>query len=177
MSTYRYGLNDVKIASWTSENSYGTAVDVNAAQQFQVTLETVNAELEGDDVIKDSHAKVIKGTVRVRYGDLSLTALSVMSGETPTSDASTTKLQFSESNRPYFAICGKVNGTGDGGDTHMFLPKCKVMGPITYSMQYGQYVIPELEITAVYEGTTNGIANIYEHTTATAVVIPPADPS
>lgn len=170
---FRFGLNDVKVATWVSAGSYGTATDVNAAQMFEVTLETVNAELTGDDHIMDAHSKVSGVTVRVRNGDLAPEILAIVSGETIDSSGGNKKLVFGETNRPYFAMSGRVLATGSGADTHFFIPKCKVVGPITYRMEYGSYVVPELEIKGVYEGATNGFCVRKDYTTATAIALPP----
>jgi hypothetical protein len=174
MPVYRFGLSDVKVATWTAANSYGAAVDVNAAQMFEVTLETVSAELTGDDHIVDAHSKVSGVTVRLRNGDLDPDVLAIISGESNASSGTYDKIVFGETNRPYFALCGKVLDTGSGADTHFFIPKCKVMGNITFRMEYGSYVVPELEIKGVYEGAANGFAMRKDYATAAVVAIPPA---
>jgi hypothetical protein len=174
MSEYRYGLRDVKIAAWTSEGVYGTAVDFGAAQLFQVSIEVEEAELPGDDVIVDTHSTAKSVAISLRQGDVSLDVISIMSGEDITSGAGARSIVFGQSDRPYFALCGKINGTGDGGDTHLFIPKCKLKGALPWKMEYGNYMIPEMTAEGVYEGATNGFLKIVEHDTAADVAIPPA---
>ena len=169
-----FGLNDVKIAQWTAENTYGAEVDMYAAQSLEVTLDTVTADLPGDDHITESHSKVIGGTVRCRNGRFSLDAMAILTGETLDSTTSEDydEMIFGESNRPYFGLCGRALDTGDGRDTHVFLPKIKVTGPIPIRMEYGAFVVPEMEAKAVYEGATNGVARVRKHAVATAISIP-----
>lgn len=174
MAEYRFGLRDVKIATWTTANSYGTAVDFGAAQLFQISIEVEEAELPGDDVIVDTHSTAKSVSVQVRQGDVSLDVISIMTGEDIASPAGKRSIVFGQSDRPYFALCGKINGTGDGGDTHIFVPKCKLKGALPWKMEYGNYMIPEMTAEGVYEGATNGFLKIVEHDTAADVAIPPA---
>lgn len=171
---FRYGLRDVKIASWTSENSYGTAIDFGAAQLFEVTIEVEEAELPGDDVIIDTHSKARSVAITMRQGDVSLDVLALITGETISSPAGERSIVFGQTDRPYFAICGKINGTGDGGDTHIFVPKAKLKGALPWRMEYGNYMVPEMNAQGVYEGTTNGFVKVVEHDTAEDIAIPPA---
>lgn len=75
---------------------------------------------------------------------------------------------------PYIGICGKANAEEGTGDTHVFIPKCKIMSDVTLAeFQYGQFAIPELELEIV-DDATYGILQVIEHTTQIAVAIPPA---
>lgn len=169
---YRYGLKDIKIATWNSTDSYGTAVDLDAAQQMDVAITTTNAQLEGDDVIKDTHAKPIGVTVRIRNGNFELQTYATLFGLTVQSGTGYQDLNVDGTNRPYIGVCGRVEGTGDGEDTHIFVPKAKVIGDVSIAMQYGQYVIPELELQGV-DDTTYGLVKFREHDSSTAISIPP----
>jgi hypothetical protein len=176
MPEYRFGLRDVKIASWISEGVYGTAVDFGAAQSFQVTIESEEGELPGDDVIVDTHSTGKSASVQVKNGDVSLSAYNILSGESVVSSVpGQQSVVFGQSSRPYFAICGKIMGTGGGGDTHVFVPKCKLKGALPLpKMEYGTYAIRELTAEGVYEGTAHGMAKVVSHTVAADIAIPPA---
>lgn len=170
-----FGLNDVKIATNTA-GVYGSAVDVPSVQMYEVNPQTVNAQLEGDDKITDTHAIAISAQVRIRFGSVSLEALEVLLGKTAVESGSGTTevktIRIDNLKFPYFGICGKANSTQDGGDTHLYVPKCKIMEGFTLGMQYGQYVIPEITCTAVAD--ENGIImDIVKHETAVSVTIPP----
>ena len=47
----QFGLADAKIATWNATNDYGTEVDVMSVQLLGVTMQTVSADLTGDDQI------------------------------------------------------------------------------------------------------------------------------
>ena len=173
----QFGLADVKIAPWTSTGAYGTVVDVPSVQMMATTLKVQSAQLEGDDAIQASASRAIGGEVRFRFGSISIAALEVMLGQNAVpsgSPESQQHLRISGGDRmPYFGICGKALAEEGEGDTHVFLPKCKIMGDVTIAqLQYGQFAIPEMTVQAVHDDTYGAI-NIIEHAADTAVAIPP----
>lgn len=173
----QFGLQDVKIATWNSTDSYGTAVDIPSVQLMGTTLSTVSAQLEGDDSITASAARAIGGEVRVRFGSISIAALEVILGNASTaSGAVQDHLMVSGGdNMPYIGICGKALGEEGSGDTHVFIPKCKLMGDLTIAqLEYGTFAIPEATIQIV-DDTTYGLINVVEHSTSTSVSIPPTN--
>ena len=173
----QFGLEDVKIATWNSTDSYGTAVDVPSVQLMGTVMQTVSAQLEGDDKITDSHAQIIGGQVRLRFGSVSMAALEVLLGLTSTASASDQdhlKMTGGD-DMPYFGICGKMSATQGDGDLHVFLPKVKIMEDVTLAQaEYGQYLIPEVAGQAV-DDTTYGVINLIEHAADTAISIPPSN--
>lgn len=173
----QFGLEDVKIATWNSVDSYGTAVDVPSVQLMGTVMQTVSAQLEGDDKITDSHAQIIGGQLRLRFGSVSMAALEVLLGLTSTaSDSDQDHLQLSGGDdMPYFGICGKISATQGAGDMHVFLPMCKIMEDVTLAQaEYGQYIIPEVAAQAV-DCATYGVINLIEHAADTAITIPPTN--
>ena len=173
----QYGLNDVKVATWNATNDYGTAVDIPSVQLMGTTLSTVSAQLEGDDTIMASAARAVGGEVRVRFGSISIAALEVISGQSSTaSGAVQDYLMISGGDAmPYIGICGKAKAEEGTGDTHVFLPKVKLMGDLTISqLEYGQFAIPEATLSIV-DDATYGLINVVEHSTDTAVAIPPSN--
>jgi len=173
----QYGLNDVKVAAWTATDTYDTAVDVPSVQLMGTTLATVSAQLEGDDSIMASASRAVGGEVRVRFGSISLAALEVILGNTSTaSGAVQDHLKVSGGdNMPYIGICGKALAEEGTGDTHVFIPKCKLMGNLTIAqLEYGQFAIPEATIQIVNDATY-GLINVIEHATAADVAIPPTN--
>lgn len=174
----QFGLNDVKIATWNSAGSYGTAVDVPSVQLMGAMLKIVSAELEGDDQITASAARAVGGESRLRFGSVSIAALEVLLGNTSTPSGSTPNAQdelrvVGGDNMPYFGICGKALAEEGAGDLHVFLPKVRIMQDVELAtLQYGQFAIPELTVAAVSDAEY-GIINLIEHETAVVVAIPP----
>jgi hypothetical protein len=176
----QFGLNDCKVATWTATDTYGTEVDVPSVQMMGTSLQQVSAQLEGDDQITDTQSSVTGVEVRLRFGSVSLAALEVILGQAISSSGSTpnrvSQIKLGGSDKmPYFGICGAANATQGTGDTHVFIPKAKVMGNVALtSMEYGQYAIPELTVFGVNDTTYDAMVLI-EHETATAVAIPPTN--
>jgi hypothetical protein len=180
----QFGLRDTKVATNDGDGTYGTAVDVPSVQLLGIQYQTVNAQLEGDDVITDTHAKAISAQMTVRFGSISLDVLEVITGKTIDESGTTPNqvraMVFDGINFPYFAICGKSEATSGGGDTHIFVPKLKIMEGFQIQMQYGQYVIPELTAMAIgdseYDAAPGAIFIPIEHETAANIAIPPVLP-
>lgn len=171
LETYHYGLRDLKIASWTAANSYGTAVDIDAARSLTVTLQVQADVLQGDDVHKDRFAKTMGIQARLEYGSVNQQVLSILTGGTLVSNATYEDLLLADDSPAYFAIAGRVIGS-NSGDLHIFLPKCKIAGEIAYQAQQNSYLIPSLQIEGVYEGTVNGFGRLRKFVAQTALAIP-----
>ena len=173
----QFGLNDVKVATWNATDSYGTAVDIPSVQLMGTTLSTVSAQLEGDDTIMASASRAVGGEVRVRFGSISIAALEVILGNASVPSGSVQDhLKVSGGdNMPYLGICGRALAEEGTGDTHIFIPKCKLMGDLTIAqLEYGAFAIPEATI-AIVDDATYGLINVVEHATAAAVAIPPTN--
>ncbi len=174
-----FGLDDVKIASWNTDGTYDSAVDVPSVQMYGISVQTVNAQLEGDDTITDTHAIAISSEVKLRFGSIPFDALQVLLGISyiQSSTGGVTDrvrtLKIGNIKFPYFGIVGKAYSTQDGGDTQIFVPKVKIMSGFEIGMQYGQYVIPELTCMAVRSELYDSIVIPVKHEQAVAVTIPP----
>jgi hypothetical protein len=173
-----FGLNDCKIATLNSDGTYASAVDVPSVQLYEINPQTVNAQLEGDDSITDSHANVISARVRIRFGSINFEALQVLLGKNYVQSNSTPNrkktITVDNLKFPYFGIVGKALSTQDAGSTVIFVAKVKIMEGFTVSMQYGQYAIPELTCMAIKKNDGQGIFQMTEWETDAALAIPPA---
>jgi hypothetical protein len=170
----KFGLYDAKIAVWNSEANYGTAVDVWSVQMMGVTFNTENGQLEGDDIITDVHAKIQSINFSLRFGFKDLDVLEVLTGVTNTESGSNSNtMKFARDNMPYFALCGRADATEGGGDTQVWIPKCKLLEGFSLSLEKGTYMSPEINGIAVYEGSTYGMGWIINNSTAQSVTIPP----
>jgi hypothetical protein len=171
--TIHRGLRDMKIASWTAENSYGTAQDIYGAREMTLELVVESDQLEGDDVIIDRYTKIIAVNFRFANGAVDLELLDILTGGTLVSNAAYEDMMIGEdASVPYCAMAGRVVGSDPANDLHVFVPKAKVSGNIQYQAQYGQYMIPQAEFQGVSEGTINGIVRFRKFTAVTALEIP-----
>lgn len=173
----QFGIKDCKISTWNSTDDYGTAVDVPSIQLMSTTLRIVSAELEGDDEITATGSRAIGGEVRLRFGSISLDVLEVLLGLDSTESGSPTSQDHLQvtggAAMPYFAVCGKMDAEEGDGDTHVFLPKCKIMSDVEIAPgEYGQFSISELTVSVTPDATYEGV-NIIEHDSDTAIAIPP----
>lgn len=177
MGQYGFGLKDCQIATLTDESgpTWDTAVDVAAIQMMGVTLNMISAELEGDDEIVDAHAKIISGTLQMRFGFGAnhIEIWGVLVGKAHVDSGNDDYLVISSENPDYFGVCGKVEDTSEGGDLHIWAPKCKLMEGLSLQAQYGQYMTPEMNVRCLRLNDTHGIIVPIHHETATDVVIPP----
>lgn len=169
---FHFGLKGGSVAVWNGINVYGTplAIKVNNAS---VELRTVNGELELNDRIEDVHAKIIAATVSCRFGFENLQAYEIFTGitradSTPDSES----LVIGENNMPYLAMSFRVDWTSGAGALYLFFPKLKAVQGFTLSPSYGQFVTPEMQLTAVYESALYGMGKFIRKTTATAVTVP-----
>lgn len=170
---YKFGIVDAKIASWTAAQTWGTPYDLDGVQMMTVDVNTVSGVLEGDDEIKDAHAKIISANVRVRFAFASMQVYNILTGQAYTDSGSVETMTLAPGNMRYFGICGRLDHTDGVGDAHLFLGKCKVMEGFTLGGEYGRYVTPELNCLALNEGVVYGVFRVIEHDTAQAVTIPP----
>lgn len=173
LQTIHRGLRQMKIASWTAEDSYGTEYLIRGARRMSVTLVVESDELRGDDVVLDRYTKIVSATVEVEEATVDLTAYDMMTGSTLVSNADYEDVKISESEEvPYIAVAGRVVGSGGIGDLHIFLPKCKMSGNLALNAQLDTFVLPGAQFQAVSEGTINGIYRLRNFRTPTALAIP-----
>jgi hypothetical protein len=142
----------------------------------------VNAQLEGDDKITDTHARVISATVTLAFGGINPDVLAVITGRpavvTGVAPNRVRTMEISGLNFPYFGLVGKTDSTR-GGDMHLFAPMLKVMEGFQLRSEYGAYSIPELTCTAIAddnfvdEDDNSLLAYLIWHETLTAVALPP----
>lgn len=171
---YVFGLYDAKIAVWNGVESYGTAQDVISVEMMDVSFDTVNGELHGDDDITDVHARQISVKLRLKFAFNDLAVWAILTGQSQVDSTTvSSSMVFTNTNRPYFAVAGRVDQTAGLGDAQIFIPKCKITGPMGFAAQYGQYVTPQLDAMGVREGNTYGMGKLILHTTATSLTIPP----
>jgi hypothetical protein len=175
----QFGLDDSKIAVLNTDGSYDAALDVPSVQMLGANIQTVNAMLEGDDQITDTHAITISGEIKLRFGSIPFAVVQALMGRdyVQSHAANSTDRVWTQKigneKLPYFGLCGRALSTQDDGDTHLFIPKLKIMQGFEIGFQYGQYVIPELTCAAVRHPDWDAIAILIKHEVAVAVTLPP----
>lgn len=173
----QFGLKDVKIATWTTTGTYGTAVDVPSVQMLNTTISVISAKLEGDDKTTDTQSKRTGGAITFRFGAIDIDVWEVLTGLSDNESGSTPNakrtLTITAAKYPYIGIVGIADATQGAGDLHVFIPKCKVMGDVSLKLEHGQYSIPEVTLEAVEDGAY-GICQLIEHETAVVAALPPA---
>jgi len=171
--TFHRGIRDLKIASWTAENSYGTAYDILGARNMSVTWVVETDELMGDDVVLDRYTKLVSVTISLEQASVDVEAIDMLIGGTLVSNAQYEDLSIGETDEvPYIAIAGRVVGSGGANDLHLFVPKAKLAGNLLLQAQVGTYLIPTAEFQGVHEGDINGMLRIRKFSAATALTIP-----
>lgn len=165
---FLFGVADCKIATWNSSGSYGTLQDVVAISEVSVEVQTVNAELEGDDTIADTHAKARSARVQLQFGFRDREVIEILTGDTE----NTNYMTVTARNYEYFGLIARIDETG-AGDTcqHLFVPKMKIMEGFGIQAQYGQYVTPQLNCNAIPDGIY-GIFELHDKDIADALVMP-----
>lgn len=149
----QYGLRDCKIATNNNDGTFGNNVDVPSVQMLRGQLQTVNAQLEGDDRITATAARGISAQITMRWGSVHLDVLEVIMGSTRQDSGSSPNgysfVNIDNRKMPYFGIAGRAEAEEGSGNTVLFIPKAKVMEGFQIEFAYNAFAIPELTVMAV----------------------------
>jgi len=167
-----FGLEDVKIAPWTSTSTWGSAIDLLGAQVFNISVETVNGRLEGDDIIVAAHSKIIAVEARVRFAFNDLDVLNTFAGITSVGNTSYKRITLGNENMPYFGIAGRILDIAEGGDMHLFVPKAKLMEGFEIGGSFGEFTTPEITVLGVWDSAIYEALTAIKHNVLTTVAIP-----
>lgn len=173
-----FGLNDGKIAPWINTagvTSYGTLTDIMSIQMANVSIETINAILVGDDRQTAIAALAIGGTLQLRFGGMNSSSLAVLLGIPAVTVSSVVNIQIPGGHKfPYLGGIYKAL-SAEIGDTWLFVPKFKLMTGFTLQMEYGAFSIPEVTCQLV-DDQDWGALNVINHPTDVPItVMPPAN--
>lgn len=173
LSGFYYGVNTAIIAKWNSDANWGTPVTLIAVELANISMDTNNGKLKGNDRIVDIHAKVINVSGKIKLAFADLESFAILTGETVVDSSPTSKsIIVGETDRPYFGLAVKVIQTNGSGDLQFFLPKIKITGNMPLSAAWGAYITPELSFEGVYDTAIYGALKIVEHATATSLTLP-----
>lgn len=174
----QFDVDDCKLAAALGGGAWGAAQDVPSINLYVTEIQTVNAQLEGDARISDTHGRIVSARLRLRMGGVNFGVLSLLTGRSAVLSGSTPNrrqtLDIKNENFPYFGVCAQSKHTQGGGDTHIFLPKVKVMEGFTFQFEYGAYTIPEITAMAIVdEDYQDVLVRFINNETVSPVVIPP----
>lgn len=171
-----YGLRDVQLFPMESDGTYGTAVDLPAAQTFSFSEGEEFETLRGDDRDVAIHGRGPKVSWDLESGGISLEAWQVLTGGslettgiTPAQVKTFTKAVTDA--RPYFKVEGQSINDVDG-DTHCVVLKCKVTDTLEGEFADGSFFITSCS----GEGIGNEDGDLYIITwneTATEIDVSP----
>lgn len=162
-----FGLRIVKFGLWVGDGTYSNQITVPSAQLFGIKLRTSKGELTGNDAITARHARAIAGSGNLRFGSISLSVLSLITGRDIESVGSTPnrkkRLRIAGAQDfPYFGLCGKAH-SDEGGDMHMFVSKAKISDDFDIAqLEYENFPIPDIPFEALTDGTNqiNGVSSV-----------------
>lgn len=164
-----FGLRDIKITNIGGS----TQEDLGAAVSAELVPEVKGGLLEGDDAVKAVLAFITHATVKFSSGQYSSAAVALMLGLTLTTSGTTPNevvtLEVGEGARlPYFKLYAQAYDEATG-DLHILCSKVKLQGmPGIAKLENGNWRMNEFEAVAIDDGT-NGVFQIVQHETATAV--------
>lgn len=162
-----FGLRQVKLGLWTGDGSYSNQMVVPSAQLYGISLRTSTGELTGNDAITARHARAIAGKGTLRFGSISLSVLSLITGRNIESVGSTPnrkkRIRISGGQDfPYFGLCGKAH-SDEGGDMHLFVAKAKISADFDIAqLEYEAFSVPSIEFEALTD-------SVYQISGTTAV--------
>lgn len=156
---FNVGVVDAKTARRTGVATYGTAYDLIAIDNFEITVNVASAELPGDGGIVDIFSRATKLTIKAKFGFHDLAALSAITGQSLSSTASYDHIKLDTIKMPYFGMAFEMEHSDGNGNTVVFIPKMKIVSDfVSFSAGQVAYVTNEVTATAVKENTLYGMA-------------------
>lgn len=177
MSTqeFGFGLKQARIAPWTSAQTWGSPIALNAVRMFSPTLQPITGELEGDDEIAALFSRFIRGTVQLEFAVKNLAVFATLTGMSVASSLPDSEsVVFDTTRLPYFGITGQIEHDTGTGAYDFFVPKCKLMGDLSFQAQYGQFMTQRVEARFIRDSSVYGLAKLISRATATnPIPLPP----
>jgi hypothetical protein len=171
-----YSIVDLKVAPVTGDTP-GTLVDLPGIRELTLTFGTELAELRGDNAVLAIVDNGRTAEWSMESGGLSFDAMEVITGKTMTESGTTPavvrRLEFaSDDQSPYFTIVGKSNSDDGAQDLHVVIYKAKATDDMEFTLTDGEFLTPTFGGAAVGRTSDKVIAELVQHETATAPVVP-----
>jgi hypothetical protein len=161
-----YGLEELVLVPLPT----GTAVTLPIGRMLKFKERVKSGELEGDDKVAATVARVTAVEWELEAGGVSLEAWALMTGRTVVSSGSTPNRTVTlegdaPKSYPYFKIYGKA--VGEGSDNiHCKVFKAKVMDGIEGSFQNGEFFITSCKGIGIADSTGKAYEFVQNETAA-----------
>lgn len=177
-----FGIQDCKVATWDGDGTYTSPTDVWGIRQLGIQENVTTADLDGDDELKATAAKVNYADITLERASLGFEAMAIITGQTVQSSSGGAGRYIHRTNKlgPYIGVGARVDDAELTGDMHIFVPKCRLVAGQAFTFQYGQFTIPSMTLRAVPdenfldEGSRNTLYRLHDYPVARAVAFPPA---
>lgn len=179
-----YGLRKGIAGRWVGDGSYTDQYSIASIQVLGVRSTTSAADLEGNDMITATAARVTKGQLTLRMGGISLDALQMLLGgaiEISPYSPYARGLKITNRPFPYVGFVAQSLSEEMGGDMHLFVPKAKVRDGIEIRFEINGFSIPEFTVDALldsYYADADGFPCLMypiTHEEITPLALPPED--
>lgn len=170
----QFGVQDAKVADRNTDGTYGTAKDIPSVNSVRLGPELVTSNLEGDDKITATYARLSTLQVTLVFGSIDIQVLSIVLGNSYSDSGSGPELRTWEvgnENSPKVGLAFKTSGQ-DGGDTQVFFPNA-VLTSVDLAAEYGNFSQPTMTFQANMDDDKGYLMKVYKHATATDLTIPP----
>lgn len=143
-----FGLRDIKVTPITANLvgaiTYGTFVDLHAAQTMSWNTTEDYEQVRGDDVVQGEHGNGRLIEWEMESGGYTLDAAAVIMGGTVTSSGTTPNIQktlawLGTTAAPYFRIDGMAIND-NGGDTKVIIYRAKATGGMEGEFADGSFL-------------------------------------
>lgn len=173
-----FGLRKGLVAPWTAQGTWGSSVVVDSLRTFNMKLDTVSGRLEGDDRRKSLASVPVGGSGQLQFGFNTLDVVALITGQSivsgGTGGTASDEMAVVWQPNPYFGIIIQSYMEDATGALDLFIPKCKLMGSLTFNPQYGQFWSQQIDAEFIDDGGIYGFGKLIRRATASTLAIPPA---
>ena len=167
-NVYTFSLQQVLVAAWNGDGSYGTAITGESTKTLTVTVNEVSDKAMGNAIITAVAGQITECTLAIDTAGFDDTVLEVLYGVAAASSGNGTNEDIDNTVRlPYFGLIAQAYPETGTGDVLHFFPKCKLTKDTTYSLDYGKIVIPKFGAEAIGDSTLSNL--IWRKRTRTVV--------
>lgn len=181
-----YDIVDAKLFARTPGGGFGPLIDIPSIDQLTLRTNNKSQTGRGDGRITAVASAVESANVTFRNLSIVQQILEAITGS-PTYLYGTTPdqvrhMMVGSGRFKWFGIIGQALN-GDLGDTHVFIPYMKIMEQFEMNFAYNEFVAPQITAMALGDPVIvdsfglPAVYGIYEHETATALVVPPVLPA